>query len=260
MGNLDIHSARKALSACQRDRDLRLSNAQSFLQRPELKSILESYREQQKVAFEKGQTLVKLFRKKNLNRYNIFRKIGFAANEDSLSDAVASLLNPMESHGLGLQPLRNLVRYLQEEWKETCHSTRIENISKSLRRKEQFVSVHREKSEEFTRPDITIIGSDFAIFIENKKRGGKETDHRSGDLQTVRQGEALNNLANRLGIPESNTLGIFLSPEGKGAHNIDFVPLQVGELIQVLRKSVQRDVDGMAYDSINSFLDFYSFE
>lgn len=260
MGKHNIRSTENVLTAFQKDRALVLASAGSFLQQPELKTILKSYRAEKEAAFEKADTVVSLFKEKGLNRYNIFRKLGFVANEDSLSDAIASLLNPMDSHGLGLQPLRHLLAYLQEEWKGTCHSTRIENIQKMLERNEQFVSAHREKSEEFTRPDITIIGADFAIFIENKIRGGKETDHWTGERQTVRQGRALEKLADRLGIPEFNTLGIFLSPEGTGAHNRDFVPLQVGELVKVLRQSVKLDAKGMGYNSINSFLDFYSFE
>ena len=260
MRKQNIRSAEKVLTAFQHDRELVLTNAHSFLQQPELKTILESYQAKQEAAFDQADTVLSLFREQGLNRYNIFRKLGFVANEDALSDVIASLLDPTENHGLGIKPLKKLLEYLREEHNKTCHSYQIENICNALGRKGQFISVHREKSEEFTRPDITIIGAEFAIFIENKVRGGKETDHWNGEWQTVRQGKALGELADRLGIPKSNTLGIFLSPEGKAAQNPDFVSLQVGELIKVLRQSVKRDDNGMGYNSINAFLDFYSFE
>ncbi len=260
MGKHNVRSAEKILTAFQHDRELVLTNTHSFLQQPELKTILKSYLAKQEAAFEKAETVISLFCEQGFNRYNIFRKLGFVANEDALSDVIASLLDPTESHGLGIKPLKKLFEYLQEEWKETRHSDCIENICNALGRKGKFISIHREKSEEFTRPDITVIGSDFAIFIENKVRGGEETDHWTGERQTVRQGKALGKLADRLGISKFNTLGIFLSPEGKAAHNTDFVSLQVSELIKVLRQSMKRNGSGMEYNSINAFLDFYSFE
>jgi len=259
MGKLNLGSAENVLNILQSQREQALTNAQKFIQQPELKTILKSYRAKQEATYEKAKVVLGLFKRGKFDRYNVFRKIGFVASEDFLSDAIASLLNPTDSHGLGIKPLSELFEYLKEEWKGTRYFSRIDKILKILERDEQYISVHREKSEHYTRPDITILGSEFAIIIENKKRGGKETVHKKEGLQTIRQGKALKELADRLGIPEDNTMCIYLTPEGKDAANKDCVPLRVDELISILRKSLQSSSNGVN-NSISAFLDFYSFE
>lgn len=123
------------------------------------------------------------------------------------------------------------------------------------------ISVVREKRESSSRPDIEIFSQDFIIFIENKLRDKRET-FRNKKWQTNRMFPDLEQKAKKLGIPMSNCMAIYLTPEGKRANNSKFNCLSVNELINAIKRAV-RESKTCPYhckESIISFLEYYSKE
>lgn len=257
--DIDFNASKKGLHAYQYFQRQLLANADRFLRKDETADAIASFLRRNENALEDSKGLLERFKKTGGSRYNVFRKIGFYACEDALSDGLASIFSPRESHGLGASSLISVLNHLKETLtNDNSNFERVVNIRNAIDYSSNF-SVFREKPEYQTRPDLTIIGNDFVLFIENKIRKGKET-YEHEEWQTVRQQNALCNIANRLGIPDENTLGIFLSPEGKLPKEKGFIPLQVNVLVSVLRKSIERETGEAGCSSIESFLDFYSFE
>lgn len=201
---------------------------------------------------EDVQPMLKLFEERQLYLFDIFRKAGFFPNENMFSNAVAALLDPKERHGLGTLPLEKLLDMISVKEPKSDAAAIKSRLTQNL----PYISVHREKWEEKTIPDIAIIGNDFVIFIENKIRGGKETII-NGQAQTERQWQALEQKYKRHNIA---ILAIFLTPEGKLAVEPHFVALAVNELISCLRDSLIVAMACPARHSIEAFLDFYAWE
>lgn len=204
------------------------------------------------VKLEQAEQVLGLFRQKSLSRFDIFRTVGFYADENHLSDAIAALLNPQGHHQLDLLPLVKLL----ETIKVKAPQSNAEQILTVLPENRPYIFVHRERPEERTRPDITIIGRDFIIFIENKVRGGMETV-RWNTFQTIRQWEVLEDKYEHL---YPLRLAVFLSPEGKSAAAKNFVALSVSEMAIALRKAVIEVKNCPYQSSIEAFLDFYTWE
>lgn len=210
------------------------------------------YTEDRENKLEQAIRVLRAFEEHQLHHFDIFRKAGFRPNENMFSDAIAALLDPNEGHGLGILPLEKLLDMLEAKDPQS----QVRAVKAQLIQNQPYISVHREKREEKTIPDIEIIGSDFIIYIENKIRGGKETfigEH----AQTERQWQVLERKQKYRNMA---VLAIFLTPEGKPAINPNFIPLSVGEMVTCLRDAVRATVSCPVSHSINTFLDFYTWE
>ena len=191
-----------------------------------------------------GTKLISNARKSPALSFNPFITCGFDPIEDRFSDAIAEILSPDRNAGLGLIPLLALldavepqcnVRAVREHYQGTrCALEAAEPNDIRVRR-----NAYRPKAG---RPDIEIVSltkCPFMIVIENKKRLGSETMVR--DIhQTLRYSQSNEREANRLGIPLTSTLGIFLTPEGKSARSAHFVSLSCGELAAALLAAASR--------------------
>jgi hypothetical protein len=199
------------------------------------------------------------FKKSGLEMFDIWRTVGFYANENNFSDGIAALLDPYGRHKLSTKPIEKLLHLFSPlKYIESTVSSILHSISK---KRETKISVFRERSEGSSRPDIEIISQDFIIFIENKLRGTNET-FRGDKWQTERMFQDLETKSEKLGIPGSNCLAIFLTPEGKKASYNKFLRISVAELINAIKDAV-RESKACPYvckNSILSFLEYYSKE
>lgn len=192
-----------------------------------------------------------------VSRYDIFAIAHFLPNEDSLSDAIASLLNPNELHALGVAPLRCLLQNISITF--PAHGPCIRAILPYLT-DPSSIRVEKRIRREETVPDLEIHGRGFIIFIENKLSGGCETVF-DGKSQTHRQWRQLQKLARVAGVPQERTLALFLSPQGKSAACGHFIPISVGLLVASIRQAldiVDADKDPLLHTSIEAFLQFYN--
>lgn len=232
--------------------EIKLRQAQLFLNKFRNTGIIESFQEDRERKFEQARNVLTLFKEQRLSNFDIFRKAGFQADENMLSDAIAALLDPRESHYLGIWPLQKLLDKIETKAPASAAGV----IKTRLEQNQPYIRVFREKREEKTIPDLEICGNDFLIFIENKIRGGQET-YRGNQWQTDRQWAILQRKSE---IHGTSILAIFLTPEGKPARNPNFVSLSVNEIITSLREAVVAAQYCPYAHSIQTFLDFYFWE
>jgi hypothetical protein len=215
--------------------------------------LFDSYQKFVDDRFYRADKVLQLFKIKKLFAPDIFRIVGFYADENNFSDAISYLLDPNANHGLGTQTLKSVLNRIKQK-----SPAIINQILKSLNHKSHSIVVHRERSEISTRPDIEILCDDFIIIVENKMRGGEET-FRNDEWQTNRQYDVLRKRANSIGA-HSAFLAIFLSPEGKPAKNKNFIPISVNHLIGSLKTVIHPKNTTSDLRSITAFLDYYCFE
>jgi hypothetical protein len=218
--------------------------------------LLESFQKEMETKQRQAEQVLAAFTAANLKKFNIFLKVGFTADENNLSDAIAALLDPKGSHGLGLWPLRMLLRTLST--KQSAPS-QVNLILPLLEDSDCSIHILRERyeGEGKTIPDIEIVSDKFIIFIENKIQGGSET-YMYGQYQTDRQWVALKGKGNRIGVPLDRLLGIFLTPNGESAKNSNFISLSVPELVTAFDEALKAVPDCSCSNSIQAFLEFYS--
>jgi hypothetical protein len=249
-----LSAAKRSLKAFSENKEGNLKAAErvlSYFTKADLKSTFQEHRKRK---FVQAERVISDFKERQLNYFDIFRKVGFVANENSLSDAIAAMLDPTERHKLGVKPLLQVLEKLAE-----YNASKVKRLKNLIRENKSHIVLHRERHEGNTIPDIEIVCPDFLIFIENKIRGGSETII-NGSWQTNRQWEALINRSHNLNIPEENLLAIYLTPEGKLPKNKHFIPFSVSELVSALRCSVTNiHNDDLKY-SLFAFLNFYSWE
>jgi hypothetical protein len=199
------------------------------------------------------------FNNSRLGMFDIWRNIGFSANENNFSDGIASLLDPHAGHKLYTEPIKKLLLLLEPLKK--VESTIINILSNINNLEGGKISVVREKCEDNSRPDIEIFSQDFIIFIENKLRGTPET-FRNKFWQTDRMVKDLKQKAMRFQISEYNSLGIFLTPEGKKSYSNNFINLSLNEFVNAMKSAVResRTCPSHYKQSIISFLEYYSKE
>ncbi|RIL06304.1 MAG: hypothetical protein DCC71_07200 [Proteobacteria bacterium] len=126
--------------------------------------------------------------------------------EVSLSRAVGALLDPEGSHGLGNTVLLSLVRSLRGCARRT-RTALADAILAST-----WTEVELElRGQEESRPDIEIRGSEYVIWVENKRKHGLET-WIHGKAQTKRLYEGVHERARKLGLSSEVAVGIFLTP------------------------------------------------
>ena len=249
-----LSSAKRSLIAFNAQKENNLKVAErvlSLFTKADLESSFQEYRKRKLV---RAECVIASFKERQLNYFDIFRKAGFIANENSFSDAVAAMLDPKERHQSGVNPLLQVLENLTE-----YNTSKIKMLKSLIRKNKSHIVLHRERHEGNTIPDIEIVCSDFLIFIENKIRGGSET-LINGLWQTDRQWEALISRSRNLNIPEENLLAIFLTPEGKAPKNSHFVSFSVAELVSALRCSVINIQNNNIKYSLLAFLNFYAWE
>lgn len=214
--------------------------------------LFREFERRREVTYQAAVRVLALFQQQKLSRFDIFRAAGFRGREENFSNALAALLDPRQSHGLGLFPLRSMLSVLHHRDFDSI-STVLDVISDSQTR----VEVVREMHLGSTVVDIAILSDRFTIFIENKVRGGCET-WGGGIQQTTRLWEQLKERRLKKSAQKDHPiLGIYLSPEGKCPANKHFIPLSVSELISALRQAIAMS-EGSPFDqSILAFLDFY---
>ncbi len=246
--------AKRSLIAFNAHKDTNQKNAERVLELFVKTNLKRSYQEYRKRKLIQADCVITRFKEKNLHYFDIFRKAGFIANENNLSDAIATILDPKEGHNLGIKPLLQVLENLTD-----YNPSQIKELLVLIKKNKSHIILHRERHEGNTIPDIEIVCSDFIIFIENKIRGGSET-YIDGLWQTDRQWETLICRSKKLNIPENNILAIFLTPEGKAAKNSHFVPFAVSELVSALKKALITTENNDIKYSLLAFLNYYAWE
>lgn len=196
---------------------------------------------------EAGVRVLNSFRTAEFCLFDIFQIAGFKPSENYLSNAIAALLDPSRPHQLGLSFLRFLLQ--SDRLRSEHRASIILNILEEdtdLR-----VTVRREFLKRTT--DIAVITNRFIIFIENKKRGGRE-----GKGQTHRQWIVLQRLGERLGISPDCLLPIYLTPDGDLPLQSEFVPIRVDEVVTSIRSVLYAKISNSpSHRLIEAFVDFY---
>lgn len=232
-----------------------INNAQRVLVSFQQKNLGNSFIKHKQKKLSQSKRVIEIFNTNNLHYFDVFRKTGFTANENSLSNAIAAILDPNETHGLGINPILGVLNQLKNR-----NHQKIKNIQKLVKNNKSQIVVHRERREGNTIPDIEISCSEFVIFIENKVRGGSETTGSLNIWQTNRQWDALLSRGRDLDIPQKNLLAIFLTPEGEKAKNKHFVSLSVSDMVVALQSSVRKSINPNTRRSLQAFLHYYSWE
>lgn len=245
-----LNSSQKVIRNYNLDRQNIIEHAQRLLITFRENNLKEAFKEYKLENIYRSERLIAEYKKKQLHHFDIFRKAGFIADENNFSDAIASILDPRESHQLGLGPILQLLNLL------SIHNPKqINAIKEMVTDSQSMIVIHRERHEEKTIPDIEIVCSNFIIFIENKIEGGSETI-TNGDWQTDRQWKALLERCHNLDIPEERILAIFLTPEGKVPKNEHFIPLSVSALILALSDAINLTETSLKH-SLLAFLNYY---
>lgn len=222
--------------------------------------LYEQHAAAQAPDLDAAERVLAALRKSGLGRFDLLRIARFLPDEDTLSDILAAVLNPRQGHGLGTRPLQALLLAVRGRRRlAKRHAIRIDRLLRLVEEDAGQITVIRERNEQATRPDIAVFGPSFALFIENKRRGGRETPHPSGLGQTERQQQALERRAQRLGLaPETDVLGVLLSPEGHRASSAEFVPLTCVELAGSLRRVLPEGApEDHVLAAVSAFLTFY---
>lgn len=201
-----------------------------------------------------AKNLLNRYKLAGLHKFKLFGIAGFSVNEKNLSDAIQAILDPNQTHGLGIIPLMNVLKAIRHR-----NPSKISFIMRKLNTKDNFIVLEREKNEKDTIPDISISSKTFLIFMENKKRYGAETFlHNS--YQTQRQWKRLVLRGRKKGISENGILGIYLTPEGYNAKDCNFVPLYTRELASAVRETVRMSNNCPCKEEIYAFLNYYDWE
>lgn len=210
-------------------------------------NILKEEEERELERLKQTTRILKKFRISPVSMPNPFVAAGFSPDENSWSDAIASIFR---LRVLKLQPLKEIVAITAKKNNEDA-----KNIMKIIDSYEDegSVSVEREVRRDETIPDIVIQGKDFLIYIENKIRFGSET-FINGTPQTKRQYRDLIYRGKKYGL---KTLGIFLSPEGIKAAEPNFAALSGHELAEALQNAVEKNKPFGGEHTIRAFIDTF---
>jgi hypothetical protein len=246
--------------------DLILKNAQIALEKhsdfrsrilEEAKQAVQVFRDDKKIYeqfidhinrhLSSAKKVMKSFEDRGLAFFDLFRIAGFFAKEENFSNAVAAIIDPNKSHGLGNRPLESILEKIKHR-----NENKISSILKAITISE-YIHVRRELHLGPTIPDIVVESDKFIIFIENKIRKGNETITKNGQ-QIFRQKCALDNRGKHL--PDDCLLGIFLSPEGKLPTDNDFVRLSVSEFVEAIEGILPTKLTDTNI-TIKAFLQFY---
>lgn len=135
--------------------------------------------------------------------YDAIGSAGLSLSESQIRDSVVHLISPEAKHKLASEFLAIVVGL-------AGYTELAQEIRGGLAYRVRAEAVYSE-----TRPDIEIIGENFLVFIEIKKRFGIETDI-GGVPQTQRQWSELER------AKVARPVGIFLTPAGMPASDARF--------------------------------------
>ena len=172
--------------------------------------------------------VIEKMKKAHVARFDPFILCDTDPLERPLNNVIAQLLDPEGIHGLGLAPIRGLMR-AAEPYAPQIVGAVLEAIEANSR-----VRVKQDYGDhELGFVDIALFGAGFVIFIENKKRWGNETITLAG-----RQIERYHRLLKNQTQPVQ--LGILLSPDGKVPSHASFVPLLSSDLAEAMRQEIDK--------------------
>ena len=155
-------------------------------------------------------------------RFDPFILCGTDPSERPLNNMIARLLEPEGLHGLGLAPIRGLLRAVQPHAPEKVRAI-LDAIKTNscIRVRQNYYGIYEGLV------DIALFAVGFVIFVENKKRWGGETKTLMG-TQIERYSRLLDDETCRR---DAHTgLGILLSPDGKVPTDKSFVRLLSSDL------------------------------
>lgn len=231
-----------------------LKGSKAVLDQAKNINLLEEFREGSRVNIRNAKRIIEEYQSRDdLKRFDIFRIVGFVANENYFSNAVAALLDPNKTHGLDDSVLRHMLKSIHHR-----DPRRVNAVINALDQS-KYITVNREVHEDKSIPDISIESDKFIIFIENKKRGGQETSIKKR-WQTKRHWNALEKKRNEIGMSEDSILGILLSPEGVGAQEQNFISLSYIELTKAIQDAIDEKSDKSSRSGIRHFLNFFQWE
>ena len=254
MSARDQSSLDATLASFRGLRDLQPDHHLELLGRYRDSGLVEEQAREQQQRTRAAQGVLAAFRQQQLDQYDILHRAGFSPNEQSLSVAVASLLDPMGAHGLGLAPITALLKALRPPTAEAGDPA---SVIQALEQDSTSVRVKLERREVACRPDIQILARGCLVFIEHKLVGGMETmDH--GVPQTIRQWKALQGRCKEQGIAPARRLAVFLTPAGRSAKCEHFTPLAVDDLLAAWSELLDAPAANATTVSLAAFFNFYS--
>lgn len=192
------------------------------------------------------------FRRRGLDRTNLFWMAKVSVSEDQWSDVLAHLLAPAESHGLGALALATIRDLLHGQG---LPDARLRALDVAITSLPNEVTVTRELEivETRTRPDIVVEkarGDRVTICIENKRMLGAETV-LNGEPQTRRQERWLKQRE----ADGHAVLGILLTPGRRAPSSGAFVSLDTGRLIRALKERLGADAGFPTSHHVMAFLE-----
>lgn len=181
-------------------------------------------------------TLVEKYKNTNIciksQKYDLFSEIKIKLTENELSNIIADILNPTKSP-FGKSILLRLLQGTNND-----HLVRkFNNINNDN------IIVKREQSGDNSRIDIRIYtnlpADNIIIDIEMKVGSGRETTHKNGRSQTVREWDDLIAFAKSKNIPNQNIAAYFITPNGKIAQCPNFNSLSLFQLNEIILKELR---------------------
>jgi hypothetical protein len=211
-----------------------IEKLEALLVRAEREGVLAKYKDHAWTpdTFERIRLAVSASRLRQPPPVNPFRISGWRPTESDINDALADLLSPSQDY-LGRQIISHILQFLFYSGDERCQLilNEISGVTCNY-------LVRREYPVGESRPDITIFGRSFVIFIENKIRQGTET-FLQGRHQTERQSQLLQRFGDERGIPQRHRLGILLTPTGTSAkHSEIYRSLTTKDFCNVARRAI----------------------
>jgi hypothetical protein len=157
-----------------------------------------------------------------LDRFNIFEALGAVHQEVRHSDFLSFLLNPRQNHGLGDLFVKRL---LQEAIAQADFSQPITPIDLDIWDLDD-IDVRRE----WQSIDILILDDlhQMAVIIENKIYSGEHDDQLNRYRRLVKQH-----------YPCYRNLGLFLTPEGEGASEANYINISYALICQLVEDIIR---------------------
>jgi hypothetical protein len=178
-----------------------------------------------------------------LRQFNVFETLKTVEVEVRHSNVFAWLLNPAENHGLGDYFIKQFLKYLVSNNRESIGERM------SLFDFEFFDYGHVEIRREWKNIDILIVLEDgersLVVAIENKVRSSEH----SNQLQRYRE------IVDRE-FPQTKRIYVYLTPENEIPSDVDWLPFDYGTVSELLRHLLADRKDSMN-SAVASFLSQY---
>ena len=220
-------------------------------------NLFRTYQLKKKNRLNTIQKLVENYKKTNIckksQKYDLFSELRMKISENTLSNIISDILNPLKSP-FGKAIVLNLLQsgnndYVVEIFKKVDSNN---------------IVVKREQSGDNSRIDIRIYTNlsheNIIIDIEMKVGCGNETTHKKGKSQTVREWEDLNTFANIRKIPSQNIVAYFITPNAKKAVCTNFISLSLQQLNEIILEELKTAQESqlISKDGISACRHFFS--